>query len=407
MAEKEKKHASSMKTAFIRISSKNETNKDGLVSYDRGFIGKTMDEWSKSAKMEYWWIEHSADEDVSITHWHIVIRFGSPTPFENVKSRFPYGDIETCKHGVKSCVQYLIHMNDPSKKPYEWSDVVTNCTDMSPYKVLTNAQGEVTLQTIMDKIDSGEIREYNQFQKIPIDIWAKYKTRIKNGLEFYKERICMDKDREIQVVFISGQTGCGKTTFAKKYCERKMLSYCITSSSNDPMQDYKGEDVLIMDDLRDSDFKFTDLLKILDNHTRSTMQSRYNNKAFIGECIIITSYKPLNDWYFEIQRESKEQLYRRIQTQIQMTHEKIVSFSYDEKLHHYVEDYAIDNVLKMSAKKQANLGLSMLEVLGADIQDVREKLDKCSEEEVSKMISNEQLSMDFAILDNNDSLPFD
>ena len=40
------------------------------------------------------------------------------------------------------------------------------------------------------------------------------------------------------------------------------------------------EDVLILDDLRDSDFKFTDLLKILDNHTKSTVKSRYHNKAF-------------------------------------------------------------------------------------------------------------------------------
>lgn len=363
--------AKSYKTAFIRVTSENNT-KDGVVVYTKSDIDNTLVEWAKSANITYWFIEHEADEEVSRTHWHIVLKFGSPTPFENIKAKFPYGDIESAK-SIKTCVQYLVHLNDKSKVQYRWEEIETNCKDMTPYKILSNSQQEITIQGIMERIDKGEIREYNQFILIPIELWAKHKTRIENGLTYYRERVCMDKDREINVVFMSGETGMGKTTFAKQYCESVKKSYCVSSSSNDPMQDYKGEDVLILDDLRDSDYKFTDLLKMLDNHTKSTMKSRYHNKAFIGDTIIITSYKPLTDWYFDVARENKEQLYRRIKTNYKFYEDKMEVFEYDEQKHRYEYIGKTPNIITMKAKKKAEFAMSMVKAMGIEFDPAQEK----------------------------------
>ena len=244
---------------------------------------------------------------------------------------------------------------------------------MIPFKMLSSSQQEITIQGIMERIDKGEIREYNQFVMIPIELWAKHKTRIENGLTYYRERICMEKDREINVVFMSGETGVGKTTFAKQYCDMANKSCCVSSSSNDPMQDYKGEDVLILDDLRDSDYKFTDLLKILDNHTKSTVKSRYHNKAFIGDTIIITSYKPLNDWYFDIAKENKEQLYRRIKTNYKFYDDKIEIFEYSEQKHRYEYVGKSPNVITMKAKQQAQFAMSMIKAMGIEFEPEHEK----------------------------------
>lgn len=393
--------AKSMKTAFIRVASENNTQ-NGLVRYIKSDIDTILREWSASCKLTYWFIEHSADEEVSLTHWHIVLRFANPTPFENIKSKFPYGDIENAK-SIKSCVQYLIHLNDKSKVQYKWEDIVTNCEDMTPFKVQSNAQGEITIQRIMEQIEKGEIREFNQFEYIPIEIWAKYKTRIENGLTFYRERVYMDKDRQINVVFMSGETGVGKTSFAKQYCTQAKKSFCVSSSSNDPMQDYKGEDVLILDDLRDSDFKFTDLLKILDNHTKTTMKARYHNKAFIGETIIITSYRPLNDWYFDVPKESKEQLYRRIKTQYKFYQEYIEIFEYSEELHRYEYIGKVPNVITMKAREKAKMALNMVKAMGLELdtnveQKINNKIDS---------MSDEQLEMEFIKIDDTTDLPFD
>lgn len=391
--------AKSMKTAFIRVTSVNNTSDKGTVTYNKTDIDKIIKEWASTCKLTYWYIEHSADDEVSMTHWHIVLKFANPMPFENVKSHFPYGDIESAK-SIKKCVQYLVHANDLSKVQYNWSDVVTNCEDMTPFKVQSNAQGEVTIQRIMEQIDNGIIREYNQFEFIPIEIWSKYKTRIENGLTFYRERVYMDKNREINVVFMSGETGLGKTTFAKQYCENAKKSYCVSSSSNDPMQDYKGEDVLILDDLRDSDFKFTDLLKILDNHTKTTMKARYHNKAFIGETIIITSYRPLSDWYFDVPKESKCQLYRRIKTQYKFYQEHIEIFEYNDIAQKYDYVGKVPNVITMRAREKAKMALDMVKAMGLE-------LDTTYEQKVRTTIDNmsdEQLELAFTKTDYN---PFD
>ena len=370
--------ARSMRTAFIRIHSENNTQ-NGNISYTDSDVEnmiKTTDAWSGTT---WWFIKHKADEEVSQNHWHVVFKFKNPVPFESIKTLFPYGDIENAK-SIKNCVQYLVHANDESKVQYRWEDVKTNCKDMTPYKIKSDSQNEVTIQKIMEQIDKGEIREYNQFTSIPIELWSKYKTRIENALTYYRERVCMQKDREISVVFMSGATGVGKTTFAKQYCEGSGKSCCISSSSNDPMQDYKGEDVLILDDMRDDSYSFTDLLKILDNHTKSTVKSRYHNKAFIGDMIIITSYRPITDWYFNVEKEAKEQLYRRVKTWYKFDKEKIDIFAYEEEKNKYIRQGSIKNIITMKRKEQAQVALDMVKAMGLEFEpETQKKIDEFME----------------------------
>lgn len=381
--------AKSYRTAFIRVTGENDTEK-GKIVYNKNDIDNVLKDWSSSASLTYWFIEHTADEEVSKTHYHIVIKFKSPTMFDVIKNRFPYGNIESAKN-LKATVQYLIHLNDESKVQYKWDDIITNCIDMTPYKVQSNFQQEITIKSIMERIDKGEIKEYNQFEKIPIELWAKYKTRIENALIYYRERICMDKNREINVMFFSGDTGTGKTSFAKHYCQSLKKSFCVSSSSNDVMQDYKGEDVLILDDLRDSDFKFTDLLKMLDNHTKSTMKSRYHNKAFIGDTIIITSYKPLHDWYFDINSESKHQLYRRIKQMYKFSNDKIDCFEYNDIAFKYEFVGSAPNIIVMKKREQAKLALRMFDAMGIEFT-ARDKvdnfIDNASDEELEQIYND-------------------
>ena len=109
--------------------------------------------------------------------------------------------------------------------------------------------------------------------------------------------------------------------------------FYVSSSSNDPFQDYLGQKVIILDDLRDDVFSFADLLKILDNNTASTMKSRFSNKVFNGEMIIITTEVPLSFWFRDFQftqsgRDSLYQLYRRIVSYVKVTKTEI--YVYDE-----------------------------------------------------------------------------
>lgn len=351
-------------------------------------IEKILVEWAESAGITYWFVEHPADDEVSITHYHIVIKFRTPMPFDAIKNKFPFGFIENAK-SIKACVQYLVHLNDKSKEQYSWDDVKTNCKDMTPYKILSSSQQEVTLHTILESINEGKIREYNQFTEIPIDIWSRHKTRIENALTYYRERVCMDSDREIDVIFMSGDSGIGKTTFAKRYCETRHLKPCISSSSNDPLQDYKGEPVLILDDLRDDAFKYHDFLKLLDNHTKSTTRSRYHNKAFIGEIIIITSTKPINDWYFNKTPEDKHQLRRRVRNWLKFDGERIYAFEYDDRTQRYEPKGSAPNPIVMEAKKRKEMILNVFDAMKVeftpdDRKRIESNMDKMTDEEWKK-----------------------
>jgi uncharacterized protein (DUF927 family) len=168
----------------------------------------------------------------------------------------------------------------------------------------------------------------------------------------------------MRVLFIVGDTGTGKSTLAKQYCKINKKDYAISSSNNDPLQDYKGQSVLIMDDMRDSTFPFNDTLKILDNHTSSSVRSRYNNKIFNGDMVIITSNVPLDKWYNSIQStvpsDSLKALYRRITEYIILTKDTITTYQgVNEFGEPSGEPFTIDNFVKvMFLDKQEQVGVT-------------------------------------------------
>ena len=331
----EKKSPKTMRNANIRISAVNNT-KNGIVNYTLESIKLMIEHWSSEKNLEYFLIEHR--EDIENIHFHLVLKFTSVTKFQTIKNKFPYGDIQNSK-SVNNSIQYLIHMNSPEKLQYLPSDIITNSMDLNKHLLKSKVSEELDINHYVSQILEGKIREYQYSEKIPGLIYTKYSNRIDKAFKFYYDNLAMVSDRQISVEFIFGKGGVGKTWFAKTSCDMNNESYCISSSANDPMQDYRGEDVLILDDLRDSSFKFDDLLKILDNHTRSSISSRYRNKYFVGSRIIITSSIELKDWYSWIKYEDKHQLHRRIKTMIRFNSEELVIYRYDEyeKTYKYIK----------------------------------------------------------------------
>lgn len=312
------------RTYNIRVTSKNETQQ-GEVKYSKEDIGNILDEWCNEKDLAYWFAEHEADEDVTQTHYHIVVCFKSAVVFDVIKEKFPYGLIEPTK-SKKLSIQYLIHMNHPDKHQYVWDDVVTNCSpdEMERYK---NKSENDKISFYINSIGNGEIQEFEAYEKIPIDIYSRYRVRIKNAFEH--QRLANTQNvRDLKVIFITGDTGSGKTYMARQIADRLNYSYCISSSSNDPFQDYKGEDCIILDDIRDNSFSFTDFLKVIDPYNNSSVKSRYYNKQFIGDMIIITSYMPLENWYQGVE-ENRGQLYRRISCYYKIAKNVINCYEYN------------------------------------------------------------------------------
>lgn len=309
------------RSAVVRVSAKNVATKDNeehkikagdVITYSIDDVVRTLEEWTKTKYFHYYVIAH--DNDADNVHFHIVIEFtkNSQGKFSQIKDRFPYGQIDNCKYGVKNCVQYLVHMNDPEKTQYSWDSVITNSPErLVLYKVPGKTTLDMKAQTIISKILSGEIREF-QIDQIDPEIYIKHNRRIKAAFEYRQQTIISNPSRDILVVALQGPPRVGKSTFCKEWAKMQGKSICFSSGSRDPWQDYKGQDIFVFDDFNYNAMTILDLLKVLDPHNNTSVSARYKNKLFLGDTIFICTNVPITDWYIGETLVLRDALYRRL-----------------------------------------------------------------------------------------------
>ena len=258
---------------------------------------------------DYAFILH--DKEESKNHFHIYVRTNGIT-FDRIAHIFNIrkNQISTIKGRFKDALLYLTHENTPEKHQYERESIVAN---FDVDAEINKGERKKEITDLIIKLSTGEISFLHFKQNITEEERLLYNNKIETAIKIRSENYKMKKNRNLSVIFINGESGSGKTLFAKYIAEKHGYDYSISSSNNDILQDYNGEECLILDDVRDSSLSFTDMLKLLDNHTNSTIASRYTNKSVAPvKLIIMTSVVPLIDFYKNHDNEPKKQLYRRI-----------------------------------------------------------------------------------------------
>lgn len=280
--------------------------------------------------MKYQTIKHWAyivhDKDDTRPHYHIYLNFGgSSLDTKTVAEWFKIGEnfISKVKGRKTDMYKYLTHSNDSQKfkHQYSWNEVIANFN--------------IKEEAIKDDI-VGHFEKFSYAQQIkyvstlPPDSRASVVTKLDKLWKLRCKELTLNSDRNMKVVFVCGKSGTGKTYYAKKLLNSLDYDYCISSSSNDLFQDYLGQKSMILDDMRDSVFKFYDLLKILDNNTKSSCYSRFANKPIDCEMIVITSSVPIRFWYREFRtsdNESLMQFYRRISSYVDVKDKEILLYN--------------------------------------------------------------------------------
>jgi hypothetical protein len=260
---------------------------------------------------------HDKDGDMK-PHYHVLMDFGRSFDTTRIPAWFPnHPGIEESRllEPIKSwtaMVQYLIHKNDPNKYQYPATAVV------SSYDISEDLNSSSGVPSWFGQFDQRDYFYHLQWieTSVPGIFQAnKFYKAVKERYNLYLQAQ-EGSERDMKVIFVEGPPRIGKSTFARFYAKSRNKSYFQSSSSNDPLDGYSGQSVLILDDLRDSIFSLTDLLKLLDNHGSSLIKSRYNNKHFSGTHILITSVVPLSKWYkgldSKVGNEPLQQLYGRV-----------------------------------------------------------------------------------------------
>lgn len=290
-----------------------------------------------NAVQDYAYILHDKDVHEDGTpvapHWHIMIRFKRPVQTESLCKWF----------GIKSnmigyilgtfgdAVAYLTHRNKPEKYQYLDEEIKSNYDfKVEVEKALSKKKASQRKEEIIELIRSGIVREYNYTEYITALEYDKFKRAIDNAFTYRRDTL-KSLDRHMNVIYIYGGSGTGKTTYAKQLAINKGLSCYISSGSNDPLDGYKGQDCLILDDIRPGDFLLSDFLKILDNNTQSTVKSRYKNKLLECQYLIVTTSFDIPvffDLLLDSEGESVKQMERRCTLKIQMGINTMTTYVY-------------------------------------------------------------------------------
>ena len=304
---------------------------ESRVEYFKGDIQEIL----KSRKTIKKWAYILHDKDDTENHYHIYLNFGnSGVDTKQVAEWFGLQEsqVSKIKGRAVDMLLYLTHGNDSQKNKHQYdpSEVIANfdfVAEIEASKVL----GDFREHSYAAQLEYIHSRPRSEQASLFTDLTKRWKVHC--------QWLTLHPDREIEVFFITGTGGTGKTTYAKKLLRSIVGNdFAISSSNNDFMQDYLGQRAFLLDDCRDKTFhSFEDCLKFLDNHTSSSVQSRFANKVFNGDYIVLTSATELHAWfrgkdqngnYYNLVKEDYIQLYRRISCYVQVTKDEI--FVYDE-----------------------------------------------------------------------------
>jgi len=311
-------------------------------------------------------IVHDKDVDeqgtLKAAHVHVMLSFDNARSSDNVakllndKSQY----VEAWRGNAHNGYAYLVHATKDAQTQHQYdpSEVHTNFDYLellqqiaievstskprNAVKVLLDAlyEGGITKQELENRLTGSQYGQY----KTQIDkIWSK---RLQKQAEAWRAEMSA-QGKNVNVIFVYGEAGTGKTSLACEYAGKLERDYYIAGSQRDPFQNYAGERTLILDELRPTTIPYPDLLRILDPFGAQVMApSRYSDKALACDLIIITSphnprafYKEalkLDNMPSDIRRrvtaiDSFEQLQRRITLTIEMNEYYIHGVEFDPK----------------------------------------------------------------------------
>lgn len=226
-----------------------------------------------NAVKDYAYILHDKDEnevgECKKPHWHICLRFKDSVPTASICSWFGITEnyINKIRGRFADALAYLTHTNAPDKYQYLDEEVKSNFDFQKEVETLNSKKVDnARREEITELIVNGIVREYNYYEYITAQEFDKFKKTIDNAFRYRQDRL-EGSEKNMRVIYIYGKSGTGKTTYAKELAQQNEYSYFVSSGSNDIFDGYKGQDCIILDDIRPNCIELSDLFKLLDNHT--------------------------------------------------------------------------------------------------------------------------------------------
>lgn len=119
----------------------------------------------------------------------------------------------------------------------------------------------------------------------------------------------------LEVVYIWGPTGAGKSRRAREIFDELKIEYFVKSGATKEWWDgYSYEPGVIMDEFRDSQYQWSHFLDLLNGYPH-TVQVKGGSLGIQPRHLIITSDRPLEEQYKNVDPVRWQQLKRRVTTE--------------------------------------------------------------------------------------------
>ena len=239
-----------------------------------------------------------------------------------------------------NALAYLIHAKDKDKYQYPASDVETfntldyeafinqNKEDFEKYAATKKREKtDESLDMVFQKIITGELTEDDVFDDEELRfLWANNQNKFEEAFHAQAVFSARETMRALQngefkltAIFVHGRSDSGKTTFAKQIgndivqaAKEERLDWRMYDSDlSNPFDAYRGEEVILLNDLRYDSLKPADWLKLLDPLNNSRMSARYRNRLVAGRIFILTNTEGIFDFFRQIKHENIDQYLRR------------------------------------------------------------------------------------------------
>lgn len=264
------------------------------------------------------------------------------------------------KYAYDNMVSYLIHIKYPEKHQYSPKKVVSMGAVQNGEKMYTGymaiykerkkvwedgrakikaQQAQIGIDNLEEMILLGEVSK-NQVLLTDsyFEIYARNKRRCEDAFDTYAQRkiaktiqAMENGEFKVSVFFVTGRSHSGKSIFTDCLVEQIRNSVkaetgdtwgmCSCAATN-PFDEYNGEEILVMDDLRGLALTASDWLKLLDPDRINTGSARYRNKKIACRAIIINSEKDVVEFFYYLKgsggdrSEALDQFFRRIMARI-------------------------------------------------------------------------------------------
>lgn len=234
-------------------------------------------------------------------HYHIYLhRSTSAMNFDRVKSICPTAHIDYCHGTSPENRDYVFKIGKHEGTEKEHTNDKTShieigtCPDEQPGK-------RNDFSRSMEMIQDG-YRNLEILDEIP-NMLDKMAWLDKYRQEWLMETVGKRNRDDLQVIYVCGKTGTGKTSSVYKKHGYDDV-YRVNCDHRNPFDNYQGQDVLLLDEFNSS-IKIQDLLQMLDKYPYQ-FDSRYTNKWLCATTIYIVSNKHIYEQYPNIQKENPE-----------------------------------------------------------------------------------------------------